>query len=171
MANGMRTRGASEMYILLVDTVGIERKPVFSFRKTKGDYQAFAGEIFKQDSPKRHEENITLVSTENPDRSITCIKEKLRCLKPHEYNLLIAVVPKNERIRLLGNPHIFLVEKGDIVSVDVINRNVTTTKKGKVCYIGPIADKIGYYFGIEFQVRNSSFFSFYTPLHLPQLPF
>ena len=162
MAYALRTSGDAEKYILLEDTVGVEEN-IFSCFEGEMAFQAIKGEIFEKENSKKHGETATeytFVSTKNPDRSVTCIEEDMKCLKPQEFNLLVAVISKNERMRLLGNPQIFEIEKGDLVSVDVSNKDDIKTMQGKVCYIGPIPDRMGHYFGLQFEVRHivSNFF-------------
>ena len=144
-------------FILTEDTIGTEKKKKQILRiTTYSNYHALKGEIFEKDLSKKHifDTELTFVSTENPDRTITCVEEKLRRLKIQEYNLLIAVVFKTKRMTLLTSlifKEIVGIEVGDLVSGD-LGTNTGTTSRGEVCYIGPIAGKIGYYFGIRLEV-------------------
>ena len=149
-------------FILLEDTDGHERKKKYIpniFHKVDEIYKAIKGDIFEKDSSKKNNEyttEIKFVSAENPDRSITCVIDKLKYLESHEYNLLIAAVSCNDRMQL-HNSSIFeeikTIEIGDYVSVDVYNDRGTRTMDGKVCYMGLIKEKMGYHFGIKLMVR------------------
>ena len=156
MADKQSNGVTKKYFILLEDTTGIDKKIKFGgFRgRNKETYQALKGEIFERsDKSNDNDTEFIFVSTENPDRSIVCVEENLKCLKWKEYNFLIAVASKNERIRLLESKilkEIMDIEKGDMVTVD-LEDGVRTT--GKVRYIGPCTGKkIGYYFGILFEV-------------------
>ena len=155
----MKNNGDKGKYFILTkeDIIGIEKKKnKFYKSNTTSQYRALKGEIFEKDLSKKHEfdTEFTFVSTENPDRTITCVEENLRLLKNQEYKFLIAVLSINERMTLLTSrifKDIVDIEVGDLVSGD-LGKTTGTTSRGEVCYIGPIAGKIGYYFGIRLEV-------------------
>ena len=146
-------------FILLEDTVGCEKKKNrlnFGIQKEVG-FRAIRGEIFEKNCSKNNENasEFTFVSIENSERTIVCLEEKLKCLKSKEYNLLIAVAARNERMRLLDSnilKEIMDIQKGDLVSVELENGIRVI---GRVRYIGPIMGKIGHFFGISFEVSRS----------------
>ena len=148
-------RGREKYFILLEDTVGIEKKKKFIRGPTSSFYHALKGEIFQKDTSKGNDfdTEFTFVSTENPDRTIKCVEEKLKCLKGEEYNWLIGIVAKNERIRLLKTLKVITdIKIGDLVSVELDNNSGTKRVNGYVRSIGPVTAKIGYYFGIHLEV-------------------
>ena len=152
-----KMHGDKEYFILLENTDGIKRKKVIGGPTICAHYNALKGELFENDTSKSNE--FTFVSTEYPDRTITCVEEKLRLLKNQEYYFLIAVVSKNERMRLIDSTNILKeimnIKKGDLVSVELyINSGTRSGVIGKVHYIGSVTGKIGHYFGIHLEVGN-----------------
>ena len=123
MADKQSNGEKKKYFILLEDTDGIEKKKKFAAfgpKETTG-YKALKGEIFERIHTKNNDIDIesSFVSTENPDRTIKCIEEKLKPLKGNEKNFLIAVGVKNKRMRLLQSnvlKQIMDIQKGDLVS-------------------------------------------------------
>ena len=71
---------------------------------------------------------------------------------------MIAVGRKDERMRLLKSnvlKDIIGIKIGDLVSVEI---NGGARFIGKVRYKGPVPGKMGYYFGILFDVSGSLIF-------------
>ena len=156
MEERQSNRDRKKYFILLEDSVGHEKKKKFGNFGAQKDinYQALRGDIFEKNRSKSNDNGLefTFISIENPDRSIVCTEENLKCLKSREYNFLIAVAPKNERMRLLESnklKEIMDIQIGDSVSVELGNR---ISAIGKVRYIGSLPGKIGHYFGISFEV-------------------
>ena len=164
MADKQSNGEKKKYFILLEDTDGIEKKKRFAnFGPKETGYKALKGDIFERIHTKSNEIDFepSFVSIENPDRTIKCIEEKLKPLKGDEYNFLIAVGVKNERMRLLGSnvlKEIMNIQKGDLVAVQI---DGGATFIGKVRYIGPVINEMGYYFGINFDVSYPLTFDFY----------